>query len=224
MPKKDPSPASSSLIMTELYTKCSLSFASLQEINKLHRSERVYNKWRVWRTKEVEKDLEFCHPRWPEEKNYIQTEIEQIRSYKRIYFQDGWNIFEWFSYLCIFLLIITRLVAVFAPNTDKNTKSEHDLHHMAFPLTLLVIWLRFMRSCRAFQSLGVFIAILSFVIVATLKFAFLFFEIFIPYAVGFWIMFGGDDHAKAMGTHAINWRKFNDLLYSVWQVSKDIFS
>ena len=75
-----------------------------------------------------------------------------------------------------------------------------------------------MRSCRAFKSLGVFIAILSYVIVATLKFAFLFFEFYIPYVVGFWIMFGGEQHAKLMGNNAVNWRKFNDLLYSVWQV------
>ena len=168
----------------------------------------------------MERDAKFCHPRWPEDKNFIDAEIEQIRSYKRTYFRQGWNIFEWFSYLCILLLIITRAVEVFEDSSKPNATEGvvFNVHTNAFPCVLLIIWLRFMRSCRPFKSLGVFIAILSHVIVATLKFAFLFFEFYIPYVAAFWIMFGGDEHAKLMGKHAINWRKFNDLLYSVWQV------
>ena len=168
----------------------------------------------------MKRDAPFCHPRWPEDKHFIDSEIKQIRSYKRTYFRQGWNIFEWFSYACILLLIVTRVVAVMQDSSKPNTTESlpFNLHTNAFPCVLLVIWLRFMRSCRPFKGLGVFIAILSYVIVATLKFAFLFFEFYIPYVVGFWIMFGGDEHAKLMGADAIDWRRFNDLLYSVWQV------
>ena len=49
----------------------------------------------------MEKDLQFCHPRWPEEKKYIGAELEQIRSYHRTYFRDPWNIYEWVK--CIYL-------------------------------------------------------------------------------------------------------------------------
>ena len=38
--------------------------------------------------------------------------------------------------------------------------------------------------------MGPFISILGSVINDTMKFAFLFFEFFIPYTVGFWILFG----------------------------------
>lgn len=55
-----------------------------------------------------------------------------------------------------------------------------------------------MRSCRPFRSLGPFIEILGSVIADTLKFAFLFFEFYIPYAVAFWILFGGDHKASQM--------------------------
>lgn len=57
------------------------------------------------------------------------------------------------------------------------------------------------------------------VIADTMKFAFLFFEFFIPYTVGFWILFGGPLHGKKMGEEAKDWEKFNDLTFSVWSVS-----
>ena len=75
-----------------------------------------------------------------------------------------------------------------------------------------------MRSCRGFRSLGPFIAILGSVIADTLKFAFLFFEFFIPYTVGFWIIFGGSVNGKKMGENKKDWQNFNDLIFSVWQV------
>ena len=59
-----------------------------------------------------------------------------------------------------------------------------------YAVALIIIWLRLMRSCRAFRTLGPFIAILGSVAKDTLKFAFLFFEFFIPYTMAFWIIFG----------------------------------
>ena len=55
------------------------------------------------------------------------------------------------------------------------------------------------------------------VIEDTMKFAFLFFEFFIPYTVGFWIIFGGPENPDT------DWTKFNDLIYSVWGVSIYLF-
>ena len=106
------------------------------------------------------------------------------------------------------------MMAVFSSN-----KTAEQIHPGAYAMGLIVIWLRFMRSCRAFRSLGPFIAILGSVIADTLKFAFLFFEFFIPYTVGFWILFGGPVHGKQMGENKKDWQNFNDLVFSVWQVS-----
>ena len=54
------------------------------------------------------------------------------------------------------------------------------------------------------------------VIEDTMKFAFLFFEFFIPYTVGFWIIFGGPENASKMIKH--DWEEFNDLTFSVFMV------
>ena len=61
---------------------------------------------------------------------------------------------------------------------------------------------------------------LGSVIADTMKFAFLFFEFYVPYTVGFWILFGGEKHGKVMGDDGRkNWEKLNDLMFSVWSVS-----
>ena len=95
---------------------------------------------------------------------------------------------------------------------------NNEVHPHAYAIGLIFIWLRLMKSFRAIRSLGPFIAILGSVVFDTLKFGFLFFDFFIPYAVGFWILFGGAEHGKLMGTNRKDWQNFNDLVFSVWQV------
>jgi len=58
------------------------------------------------------------------------------------------------------------------------------------------------------------------VIVDTAKFSFLLFEFFVPYTVGFWIIFGGSDNAVKMVKN--DWRLFNDLTFSVFSVSMEV--
>lgn len=61
---------------------------------------------------------------------------------------------------------------------------------------------------------------LGSVIADTMKFAFLFFEFFVPYTVAFWILFGGHKNGHKMGAEsAANWESLNDLTFSVWTVS-----
>eukprot|EP00111_Clytia_hemisphaerica_P008770 TCONS_00025648-protein len=175
------------------------------EISQLRITEKVHNRWRQWRTRHVEKDLQYCHERWPEEKKYLESELAQIRTFQRTYFREPWNIFEWIAYFVVLTLVLTRILAV-----AMNDRVAESIHPRIYSLGLIVIWLRFMRACRAFRSLGPFICILGSVIEDTMKFAFLFFEFFIPYTVGFWIIFGGPENP---GT---DWTEFNDLIYSVW--------
>ena len=110
-------------------------------------------------------------------------------------------------------MAVTRIIAVVSAKSINE-----NVHPQTYAIGLVFIWLRLMRSCRGFRSLGPFIAILGSVIADTLKFAFLFFEFFIPYTVGFWIIFGGAEHGKLMGSNRKDWQNFNDLVFSVWQV------
>ena len=60
--------------------------------------------------------------------------------------------------------------------------------------------------------------ILGSVIRDTMKFVFLSFEFWIPYIMGFWIVFGGPYHAAKMQsddehTDPKNWEKCNNLIF-----------
>jgi len=116
----------------------------------------VHNRWRQWRTKHVEKDLQYCHVRWPEERKYLESELAQIRTFQRTYFREPWNIFEWISYFVVFTLVLTRIISV-----AMDDPTSEAIHPRIYSLGLIVIWLRFMRACRAFRSLGPFICILG---------------------------------------------------------------
>lgn len=76
-----------------------------------------------------------------------------------------------------------------------NNETANKIHPRVYAIGLIVIWIRFMRSVRSFQSVGPFIVILGSVINDTIKFTFLFFEFYIPYTVAFWILFGGKENA-----------------------------
>jgi len=42
-----------------------------QELYEWRCSIREHNRWQIWRSSELQKDLMYCHPRWPEERKYI---------------------------------------------------------------------------------------------------------------------------------------------------------
>ena len=144
----------------------------------------------------------YCHERWPEEKRYLTSEINLIRSSSKSYLKNGWNAFEMFTNLVMAMVILTRIVAVVLSNKTVNT-----VHYKSFPFLLILLWLRFMRYCQIYQSLGPFITMLGHVIGDTLKFGFLFFEFFIPYVCAFWILFGGQPG---------EFKHFNDVVYQVF--------
>ncbi len=124
---------------------------------------------------------------------------------------------DWLTYVAVLLVIVTRILAVFS-----GEKLAQRIHPRAYAIALIFMWLHFMKSCRPFTSLGPFITMLGHVMQDTLRFAFLFFEFFIPYVCAFWIIFGGHVNAGIMekeGADSIDWKKFNDLTFSVWMVT-----
>lgn len=116
---------------------------------------------------------------------------------------DSWLMFEWLTFLAVLTVTITRGVSILG-----GSKFADDLHYRVVAVTLILIWLRLMKFFRSFQTLGPFITMLGHVIDATIKFGFLFFEVFIPYCCAFWILFGG-----VSGTE---FYYFHDLIYQVF--------
>ncbi|XP_066927224.1 uncharacterized protein [Clytia hemisphaerica] len=172
--------------------------------------DKAYKNWHIEHT---ERDLDYCHPRWPEEKRYLDGELERLRRKKSgSYFADGWVVIDWMIHLAVWIIVFTRVAAVVT--NDPEVKKYHI---RVFAFSLVIIWLRILSSCRAFKSLGPFITLLGHVVDDTIKFGFLFFEFFIPYTCAFWMLFGGKANAEKVGDDT--WLKVNDIIFSIYQMT-----
>ncbi len=93
--------------------------------------------------------MNFCHPRWPEERKYILQEIDEVNKSAISYFKDAWNYFDWITYACIFVVVVSRVLAV-----AWTSSKAAELHPKFMAVALIFIWLRLMKVLRLFQSLG----------------------------------------------------------------------
>ena len=58
-------------------------------------------------------------------------------------------------------LVITRILTVGSGGKTNIRQNFDRIHNRLYALGLIILWLRFMRSCRVFKTLGPFIAILG---------------------------------------------------------------
>nr|AAI70078.1 XCAT2 protein [Xenopus laevis] len=159
----------------------------LEEFKEIYQAKKRMKRWKEWRKKELEKDLKYCHPMWPEEKEYLQKGIEDLNKVHSGYFRDFWNIFDWIVYFLLLAVIVTHIADI----TVQSNTDMHTHHVRIFSVTIIFLWLRLMKHARAIRLLGPFIVMLEKIMVDVVKFLFLYGEFYIPYACAFWIIFGG---------------------------------
>ncbi|XP_063777394.1 transient receptor potential channel pyrexia-like isoform X2 [Pseudophryne corroboree] len=158
-----------------------------EEFKEIYQSKVKINLWKEWRKKELEKDLKYCHPMWPEEKEYLQNVTEGVEEMQPAYFRDFWNAFDWIVYFLLLAVILTHIADVIV----WRNANLHTSHVRIFAVTIIFLWLRLMKHARAIRLLGPFIVMLGKIVTDLLKFMFLYGEFYIPYACAFWIIFGG---------------------------------
>ncbi len=141
--------------------------------------------WKEWRASELERDIEYCHPRWPQEAQYVNAEIKAVRNLSLMSGSDYWIYFDWVSLVFILATIVSHVI-FFHLSTDLS-KEVH--HYITMPL-LLILWLRIFKYARPFESAGPFIVIFSGVLGDIAKWAFLNLVIVIPFTCAFWMTFG----------------------------------
>ncbi|XP_059826953.1 transient receptor potential cation channel subfamily A member 1-like [Hypanus sabinus] len=162
------------------------AYQIVEEFVEIHSSQTKFIRWKEWRTQEIMKDLNLCHPRWPEEEAYLKKQLSALDDMHPHYFNDFWNLFDWMVYLMLFALIGTYIA-----DLSMTSESIHTTHIRICAVTIIFLWLRVMKHVRAIRSLGPFIVMLGKIIVDLLKFLFLYGEFYIPFACSFWIIFGG---------------------------------
>ncbi|ELU06894.1 hypothetical protein CAPTEDRAFT_184604 [Capitella teleta] len=157
------------------------------ELSEFFSSRKNHKRWCEWREAEITRDIDFAHPRWPEEEQFLRCEINELDKMTPQYFNDFWNIFDWICYALLTTCVITHLVDIWA-----HTNFVARLHIQIMAVTIIVIWLRLMKNARAFSTLGPFIVMLGHMFSDILKFFALYLEFYIPYACAFWMLFGGE--------------------------------
>lgn len=204
------------IVLESLACLMTIFFIGL-EFFEITASKKSHQRWKTWRVRQIERDLKHCHPRWPEERKYLEMERDDVANSGISYFNDSWNYFDWVTYAWILGIIVTRIFSVVL-----NSETAQSLHPRVFAIALIFIWLRLMKVFRGFVTLGPFIVMIGHIIDDTLKFGFLYFDIYLPYVCAFWIVFGGSKNAAIMesqGQDSKGWENFNDLMYSVWQLT-----
>ena len=99
----------------------------------------------------MEKDLIYCHPRWPEEKKYILQELDQIRETRISYFSDLWNVTDWVTYVCLVACMIARSLAL------SGNEEASGYHRRILSFSMIIVWVRLLKYIRAFTTIGTFI-------------------------------------------------------------------
>ncbi|XP_070554969.1 polycystin-2-like protein 2 [Ptychodera flava] len=189
-------------------------FLIIQELREFWTSKRELQEWKAWKLWILENDMADCHPKWPQEKEWLDNEIEDINKMKASYFHDYWNIFDWFVYILLTACVVLHFIdIIIVPHelcspgngttgnaTTEPVKVDDDeieslasrLHIRVFSITIIFVWVRILKSARAFMTLGPFIAMCYKILADVARFLFLYIVFYIPYTSAFWMMFGGD--------------------------------
>lgn len=187
-----------------------LTFVEIfKQIASIYRVKKSLTKWKGYREKELERDLPYCHPRWPEEKRYLDSEIKSVREERLLSSQDSWFYIDWLALLLILASGVSHAMFFFL-----KTREVYNIHIRFVCLLLIVIWFRIMKYARPFKGPGPFVALFSHMLGDILKWVFLFLVFFIPYTACFWMIFGSYSVNPAAG-----YKTLPTLLYSVFRMT-----
>ncbi|XP_071485683.1 uncharacterized protein [Diadema antillarum] len=186
-------------------------FQIFLELKEFFDSKAAFMKWKKWKISDIERDYEYAHPRWPQEKQYLDQQIEGIQDKSPSYFAEAWNGFDWFVYLSLLAVSVLHGVDIFI-DSDRVSHTTKDV----FSVVIILVWIRLMKSVRAFRSLGPFIVMLGLVLNDFAVFIFLYANFYIPYACSFWMNFGG--MRVANGTIP-SMASVDQMMYSLFRIT-----
>ena len=153
--------------------------------------------------------MKYCHPRWPQEKKYIEYEITRVKSLPQYNDLGAWFYLDWI----ILILIIASIASHFVFFFDDSVVSRHFYIRILGIMNLLV-WLRLLKYVRPFPGLGTLVIILGETSGNFVNWAFLFFLLLIPFSAAFWINFGALSIHPVHGYHHVA-----EVLYTVFQIA-----
>ena len=179
-----------------------------KEVKEFYQSRRENNKLIAWRENEIKRDLQFCHPRWTQEETFIKQHVQHIQERERSYFQDRWNYIDWVTYAMLIIVIILHVI-----NVAVQSNKYSDVFIRIFACTVILIWLRLLKFARPFPTQGPFVVILGNIVEDTFRWGFVLGMFYIPYAVAFWMLFGGRSKHPVRGYDTVSRLTYTILQY-----------
>ncbi|VDM01121.1 unnamed protein product, partial [Schistocephalus solidus] len=146
------------------------------EIKEVHLSTVRTDKYKKWRLGQIEEQMAVCHPCWPGEMEYLEDEKNLIDSYRSNYASDTWNFIDWITYVALVASLVSHFVDI-----GVQSLVTARWHARIVSMTIILVWLRILKSVRAYIELGPFIVILGKLILVIGRFIFLYLVFFIPY-------------------------------------------
>lgn len=157
----------------------------------------------------MEDEKQYCHPRWPQERKYVDLEIRRVKSLPLLNTLDAWFYLEWVVLFLIIFTTATHVVYYF-----EDTNATRYLYTRALSIVNLVVWLRLLKYVRPFPGIGTLVVILGETANDFFNWAFLYFLVLIPFTSAFWINFG------ALSIHPVKgYENGSQLLYSVFRIA-----
>ena len=166
----------------QLTETCQNSWYFLSDTIKTRQEHKA---WKEWRASELERDIEYCHPRWQQEAQYVDAEIKAVRNLSLMSSSDHWIYFDWVALFFILATIVSHMA--FFHYSNNLSKEIH--HNIVIPL-LLILWFRIFKYARPFEGAGPFIVIFGSVLGDIIKWGIFIIIVFIPFVCAFWLTFG----------------------------------
>ena len=171
-------------------------------------SREKQKSWIKWRVQQLKGDLQYCHPKWQEEK-YIRDEMKLIKGMPLLSTMDAWFFFDWLVIVLILLTISLNLAYYLV-----DTNSIRSYYVRVLSILLVLVWLRILKYLRPFPGIGTLVLILGATGGDFVNWGFFFLLLFIPFSSCFWIIFGGLSENKVDG-----FVKVPRLIYTMVQIS-----
>ena len=97
---------------------CTIAMVAV-EVKEFRKSRRILEEYKRWREGQVRRDIAYCHPMRPHERDYIDEEIASIQS-EKLYYWNGWNIYDWTVILLLFITIVLHIIPVAIYNLNPH--------------------------------------------------------------------------------------------------------
>ena len=133
-----------------------------------------------------------AHPRWQDEINHITRKLKEAKQLTKswchliTYLRSLWNLYDIICFCLVLICVFTHVADV-----ANHTVSVARLHVELGAVVTLLLGARLMKDTRGFLATGQLVIMLGFMAADIGRFICLYLQIYIPFTIAFWIIFGG---------------------------------